>query len=146
MSSPTTSLPLTRFFIWIDISVFSLNYTTLPLYNIISCQLKLTKMRGELATLNHCAVPFLSRAATNLCWYYIILYTYHYSPPSISVYWTIIPIPCNRYIVYCVFFVAYVHCTLHSVQYKLNNLYINLACAVCILLVITDVYSIFICT
>ena len=27
-------------------------------------------MRTELANLNHCAVPFLSRAAVNLCWYY----------------------------------------------------------------------------
>ena len=31
-------------------------------------------MRAELAGLNHCAVPFLSRAAANLCWYY---YTLH---------------------------------------------------------------------
>ena len=29
--------------------------------------LMLIKMRAELATLNHCAVPFLSRAAANLC-------------------------------------------------------------------------------
>ena len=28
-------------------------------------------MRAELANLNYCAVPFLSRAAVNLCWYYI---------------------------------------------------------------------------
>ena len=35
-------------------------------------QRKLIKMRSELASLNHCAVPFLSRAAVNLCWYYII--------------------------------------------------------------------------
>ena len=28
------------------------------------------KMRAELTNLNHCAVPFLSRAAVNLCWYY----------------------------------------------------------------------------
>ena len=27
------------------------------------------KMREELASLNHCAVPFLSRAAVNLSWY-----------------------------------------------------------------------------
>ena len=27
-------------------------------------------MRAKLANLNHCAVPFLSRAAANLCWYY----------------------------------------------------------------------------
>ena len=27
-------------------------------------------MRAELANLNHCTVPFLSRAAVNLCWYY----------------------------------------------------------------------------
>ena len=26
-------------------------------------------MRAELANLNHCAVPFLSRAAVNLSWY-----------------------------------------------------------------------------
>ena len=26
-------------------------------------------MRAELASLNHCAVPFLSRAAVNLSWY-----------------------------------------------------------------------------
>ena len=37
---------------------------------VISYQLKLIKMRTELATLNHSAVPFLSRAASNLCWYY----------------------------------------------------------------------------
>ena len=29
-------------------------------------------MRAELADLNHCAVPFLSRAATNLYWFVII--------------------------------------------------------------------------
>ena len=27
-------------------------------------------MRAKLANLNHSAVPFLSRAAVNLCWYY----------------------------------------------------------------------------
>ena len=37
---------------------------------VISYQLKLTKMRAELANLNHCAVPFLSCVAANLCWYY----------------------------------------------------------------------------
>ena len=26
-------------------------------------------MRAKLANLNHCAAPFLSRAAVNLCWY-----------------------------------------------------------------------------
>ena len=30
-------------------------------------------MRAELANLNYCAVAFLSRAAVNLCWYYILL-------------------------------------------------------------------------
>ena len=35
--------------------------------NIIPVQLD--KMRAELAYINHCAVPFLSRAAANLCWY-----------------------------------------------------------------------------
>ena len=38
--------------------------------SITSYQLKLIKMRAELANLNHCAVPFLSRADVNLCWYY----------------------------------------------------------------------------
>ena len=34
-------------------------------------------MRAELANLNHCAVPFLSRAVVNLCWYGVtyILYS-----------------------------------------------------------------------
>ena len=41
---------------------------------IISYKLKLTKMRVELANLNDCAVPFLSRAAVNLFWYYCLLY------------------------------------------------------------------------
>ena len=31
-------------------------------YSVLSCQLKLIKMRVESAGLNHCAVPFLSRA------------------------------------------------------------------------------------
>ena len=34
-------------------------------------------MRAELANLDDCAVPFLSRAAVNLCWYYYILYSFH---------------------------------------------------------------------
>ena len=37
--------------------------------DIISYQLKLIKMRAELANINDCAVPFLSRAAVNFCWY-----------------------------------------------------------------------------
>ena len=36
-------------------------------FNVISYQLKLIKKRAELAGLNYCAVPFLSRAAVNLC-------------------------------------------------------------------------------
>ena len=36
--------------------------------------LKLKKMRAELANLNNCAVPFLSRAAVKLSWYDIILH------------------------------------------------------------------------
>ena len=28
------------------------------------------KLRAKLASLNHCAVPLLSRTAANLCWYY----------------------------------------------------------------------------
>ena len=38
-------------------------------YDLSSHQLKLIKMRGELANLNHCAVPFLSRTAVNLSLY-----------------------------------------------------------------------------
>ena len=34
---------------------------------LISYQLKLIKMHAELASLNYCAVPFLSRATANLC-------------------------------------------------------------------------------
>ena len=30
-------------------------------------------MRADLTVLNHCAVPFLSRAAVNICWYYILM-------------------------------------------------------------------------
>ena len=37
-------------------------------------QHKLIKMHAELATLNTCAVPFLSRAAVNLSWYYYTIY------------------------------------------------------------------------
>ena len=37
---------------------------------VISYQLKLIKMHAKLANLNECAVPFLSRAAVNLCWYH----------------------------------------------------------------------------
>ena len=36
---------------------------------IVSYQFKLKKMRAKLANLNHGAVPFLSQAAANLCWY-----------------------------------------------------------------------------
>ena len=43
-------------------------------YYIILYQLKLTKMFAELAYINDCAVPFLSCAGVNLCWYY---HTYH---------------------------------------------------------------------
>ena len=42
-------------------------------------------MRAELANLNHCAVPFSSRAAVNLSWYDSTLYSvytllYKYKP------------------------------------------------------------------
>ena len=40
----------------------------IPTKAIIPYQLKLTKMRAELANLNHCAVPYLNRTAVNLCW------------------------------------------------------------------------------
>ena len=32
------------------------------------------KMHSNLANLNHCAVPFLSRTAVNLCWRYYTIY------------------------------------------------------------------------
>ena len=38
-------------------------------YDLRSYQLKLIKMRDELPNLNHCAVPFLSRAAIDLSLY-----------------------------------------------------------------------------
>ena len=38
-------------------------------YDLRSYQLKLIKMLAELANLNHCAVPFLSRATVNLSLY-----------------------------------------------------------------------------
>ena len=41
------------------------------LTNIVQTQVE--KMRAELANLNHCAVPFLSRATVSLCWYYYII-------------------------------------------------------------------------
>ena len=41
-------------------------------YNCTVVPGKLIKMSAELASLNHCAVPFLSRAVVNLCWYYYI--------------------------------------------------------------------------
>ena len=34
------------------------------------------KMHAELASLTPCAVPFLSRAAVNLCWYDYTMYIY----------------------------------------------------------------------
>ena len=36
---------------------------------VLSYQFKLIIMRAEIANLNHCAVPFLSRAAVNFRWY-----------------------------------------------------------------------------
>ena len=53
-------------------------YSSCTLYiifsNIVPTQVE--KMRAKLANLNNCAVPFLSRAAVNLCWYHYILYFY----------------------------------------------------------------------
>ena len=50
-------------------------FTFITMYILLSYQLNLIKMRAKLANLNHCAVPFLSRAADNLCWYYITMYS-----------------------------------------------------------------------
>ena len=44
-------------------------------YTVLSYELELIKMRAKLTNLNYCAVPFLSRAAVNLCWYDYIHYT-----------------------------------------------------------------------
>ena len=46
--------------------------TIRPTQTVIWYQHKLIKMRTELSNLNTRAVPFLSRAAANLCWYYTI--------------------------------------------------------------------------
>ena len=40
--------------------------------------MQVDKMRVKLDNLNHCAVPFLSSAVVNLCWYYYILYVINY--------------------------------------------------------------------
>ena len=37
---------------------------------LLSYQRRLIKMRAKTDNINHCAVPLLSRAAVNLCWYY----------------------------------------------------------------------------
>ena len=51
--------------------------TYIYIYNIyIVVPTQVEKMRAELASLNHCAVPFLSRAAVNLSWYDYIYETY----------------------------------------------------------------------
>ena len=49
-----------------------LNRPKVILIVIPSYHRKLIKMRAKLANLDHCAVPFLSHAATNLSWYDII--------------------------------------------------------------------------
>ena len=46
--------------------------TIRPTQTVIWYQHKLIKIRTELSTLNHCTVPFLSRAAANFCWYYTL--------------------------------------------------------------------------
>ena len=61
------ALSVANLFSTLSITITSVNIT-LPL--IVSYQLKLIKMHAKLANLNDCAVPFLSRATTNLCWYY----------------------------------------------------------------------------
>ena len=58
----------TRFTCGVEIMRKVLRITT-----IISYQLKLIKMRAELANRNPCAVPFLHHAAFNLWWYYLTL-------------------------------------------------------------------------
>ena len=53
---------------------YTLSWVSRIIY-ILSCQLKLIRMRAKLANQSDCAVPFLSRSAANLCWYYIISVT-----------------------------------------------------------------------
>ena len=45
---------------------------------VLSYQFKLIKMHAKLANLDHSAVPFLSRASVNLCWYYYVLFVGNY--------------------------------------------------------------------
>ena len=54
-------------------NIFLLIYLKIHVFiSVYSYQLKLIKMRAELANLNHYAAPFLSRADANLRWYYYI--------------------------------------------------------------------------
>ena len=40
-------------------------------YNgVVIVPTQVNKMRAKLANLNDCAVPFLSRASVNMCWYH----------------------------------------------------------------------------
>ena len=50
--------------------VFTVQCTMYSVQFLLLYQHNLTKMRALLTNLNHCAVPFLSRAAANLCWCY----------------------------------------------------------------------------
>ena len=53
----------------LSIVVYNVYCIYLNLISIIVVPIELEKMRAELANLNHCAVPFLNRAAVNLSWY-----------------------------------------------------------------------------
>ena len=57
-------------------------------------------MRAELASLTPCAVPFLSRAAVNLCWYYIT-YDMHTKYTLCTMHYTYV------YYVYCMYDISH---------------------------------------
>ena len=58
---------------------YNAHYQTLEIVCIV-VPTQVENMRSELAGLNPCAVPFLSRAPINFCWYYyILLYRYYVS-------------------------------------------------------------------
>ena len=72
-----------------DITAFSIAFCLSLMsktFYVLSYQLKLIKTRVELANQNHCAVPFLSRAAVSLCWYVYICYKSRtfYAPQTCS--------------------------------------------------------------
>ena len=74
-SVPKFGKKFKEFFTYLVPTTQPVNHT----YFIVSYQLMLIKVRTESLNLNDCAVPFLSHAAVNLCWYfYIYIYIFIY--------------------------------------------------------------------